>query len=120
LFTPGTDGLPDEYLSLSAEQESAMKRAMLVVLGALAASLAVGPSSAADGKKVWDTSCAGCHAVMAPKTGDQAAWAPLLKRGAADLSASVMKGKAPMPPKGGAATEADVKAAVEYLIDQMK
>jgi cytochrome c5 len=31
-----------------------------------------------------------------------------------------MKGKAPMPPKGGAATEADVKAAVEYVIGQMK
>lgn len=97
-----------------------MKRAMLVVLGALVASLAAGTASAADGKAVWDKSCAGCHAVMAPKFGDKAAWAPLVKRGAADLVASVMKGKAPMPPKGGAASEADVKAAVEYVIGQMK
>ena len=97
-----------------------MIRAIFVVLGAAIASLAAGSAAAADGKTVWDKSCAGCHAVMAPKTGDKAAWAPLVKRGAADLTASVMKGKAPMPPKGGAATEADVKAAVEYLIDLMK
>lgn len=97
-----------------------MKRAMLIVLGAVTASLAAGAASAADGKTVWDKSCAGCHAVMAPKFGDKAAWAPFIKKGAADLTAAVMKGKAPMPPKGGAATEADVKAAVEYIIDQMK
>jgi cytochrome c5 len=97
-----------------------MKRAMLIVLGALAASLVAGVASAADGKAVWDQACAGCHAVLAPKSGDKAAWAPLIKRGAADLTASVMKGKAPMPPKGGAASEADVKAAVEYIIGQMK
>jgi cytochrome c5 len=58
--------------------------------------------------------------VFAPKVGDKAAWAPLVKRGAADLTASVMKGKAPMPPKGGAASEADVKAAIEYILSQMK
>jgi len=97
-----------------------MIRAIFVVLGAAIASLAAGSAAAADGKTVWDKSCAGCHAVMAPKTGDKAAWAPFIKKGAADLTAAVMKGKAPMPPKGGAATEADVKAAVEYLIDQMK
>jgi len=96
-----------------------MTRAVLVVLVALAASLAA-TSATADGKTVWDKSCAGCHAALAPKFGDKAAWAPLVKRGAADLTASVMKGKAPMPPKGGAATEADVRAAVEYVIDQMK
>ena len=96
-----------------------MNRAILVVLGAVAAAL-VTTVVAADGKTVWDKSCAGCHAALAPKFGDKAAWAPLVKRGAADLTASVMKGKAPMPPKGGAASDADVKAAVEYVIDQMK
>lgn len=97
-----------------------MKRAMLVVLGGAIASLAAGPAAAADGKAVWDKACAGCHAVMAPKAGDKAAWAPLVKRGAADLTASVMKGKAPMPPKGGATSEADVAAAVEYILSQVK
>ncbi len=96
-----------------------MNRMAIMVLGVITASLAA-TASAADGKAVWDKSCAGCHAMLAPKTGDKAAWAPLIKRGAADLTASVMKGKPPMPPKGGAATEADVKAAVEYIIGQMK
>ena len=97
-----------------------MVRAMLIVLGALAATLPVIASAGDEGKEVWDKSCAGCHAVMAPKTGDKAAWAPLVKRGAADLTAVVIKGKAPMPPKGGAKSDADVKAAVEYIISQMQ
>ena len=96
-----------------------MNRAMLVVLGAAAAAL-VTTIAAADGKAVWDKSCAGCHKVLAPKFGDKAAWAPLIKKGPAELTAIVIKGKAPMPPKGGAASDADVKAAVEYVIDQMK
>ena len=96
-----------------------MNRAMLVILGAVAAAL-VTSVAAADGKAVWDKSCAGCHAALAPKFGDKAAWAPLIKKGSAELTAVVMKGKAPMPPKGGAATEADVKAAVEYVISQMQ
>ena len=96
-----------------------MNRVVVIVLGALTVSLA-GTAAAADGKATWDKYCAGCHAALAPKAGDKAAWAPLIKRGAADLTASVMKGKAPMPPKGGAATEAEVKAAVEYIIGQMK
>jgi len=96
-----------------------MNRAMLVVLGVVAAAL-VTTVAAADGKAVWDKSCAGCHTVLAPKFGDKAAWAPFIKKGAADMTAVVMKGKAPMPPKGGAATEADVKAAVEYIISQMQ
>ena len=96
-----------------------MNRAMLVVVGAVAAAL-VTTVAAADGKAVWDKSCAGCHTVLAPKFGDKAAWAPRIARGAADLTASVVKGKAPMPPKGGAKTEEDVKAAVEYVISQMQ
>lgn len=96
-----------------------MNRVIVVVLGALMVSLAAMPA-AADGKATWDKYCAGCHAALAPKTGDKAAWAPLIKRGVADLTASVIKGMAPMPPKGGATTEAEVKAAVEYIVDQMK
>jgi len=97
-----------------------MNRAIVAVLGVAIASLAAGPAAATDGKAVWDKNCAGCHSVMAPKAGDTAAWAPLIKRGAAELSASVVKGKGMMPPKGGAASEADVKAAVEYIISQMQ
>lgn len=96
-----------------------MKRVLFVV-GAVAALTLSGQVVAADGKAVFDKSCAGCHNAMKPKIGDKAAWAPLIKQGAAALTASVVKGKGMMPPKGGAASEADVKAAVEYIISQSK
>jgi len=74
----------------------------------------------ADGKKVYDTVCAVCHAAGvagAPKFGDKAAWAPRLKPGIDALYASALKGKAAMPAKGGNASlaDADVKAAVDYM-----
>jgi cytochrome c5 len=96
-----------------------MKR-VLLVMGMVAVSTAGLPAAAADGKAVYEKSCRGCHSAMKPKTGDKAAWAPLIKQGADALAASVIKGKAPMPPKGGAASEDDVKAAVEYMISQSK
>lgn len=95
-------------------------KSTLILVGTVAALMAGGPLAAADGKAVYDKSCKGCHTAMKPKMGDKAAWAPLIKQGDAAMTASVMKGKAPMPPKGGAANEADVKAAVEYIISQSK
>ena len=92
----------------------------LVLVGTIAALMAGGQVAAADGKAVFDKSCKGCHTAMKPKIGDKAAWAPLIKQGADALTATVMKGKPPMPPKGGAASEADVKAAVEYMMSQGK
>lgn len=86
----------------------------------LAALFNVGQVAAADGKAIYDKSCGGCHNAMAPKLGDKAAWAPLIKRGDKDLTASVVKGKGAMPPKGGAASDADVKAAIDYMISAAK
>jgi cytochrome c5 len=96
-----------------------MKRVMILA-GTVAALMASGQLAAADGKAVFEKSCAACHKAMKPKMGDKAAWAPLIAQGADALTASVMKGKKPMPPKGGAASEDDVKAAVEYIISQNK
>ncbi len=93
---------------------------MFFVVGTVAALVAGGQVAAADGKAVFDKSCAGCHKAMKPKIGDKAAWVPLIKQGVPALTASVVKGKGMMPAKGGAASEADVKAAVEYIISQSK
>lgn len=99
-----------------------MMRAMFVVFVAMTALLTAGQVAAADGKAVYDKSCAGCHAAIptAPKLGDKAAWIPLIKRGSKDLTAAVIKGKGAMPPKGGAASDADAKAAVDYMINAAK
>jgi len=80
------------------------------------------PGALADGKSVYDQNCAACHSAMAPKTGDKAAWAPLIKQGSDALTQSVIKGKGMMPPKGGHPTlsDTDIKAAVEYMISKSK
>ena len=94
---------------------------MSVFAGALAVSaLIAAPAFAADGKAVFDKACAGCHKAMSPKLTEKDKWAPILKKGTDGMVASVMKGKGPMPAKGGAASEADVRAAVEYLQTLMK
>jgi cytochrome c5 len=70
-------------------------------------------------KKLYETVCLACHAAGvagAPKFGDKAAWAPRIATGIDALTASVVKGKGAMPPKGGsAASEAELRAAVEYM-----
>lgn len=67
------------------------------------------------GKAVFDKTCAGCHKNMSPKITEKDKWASILKQGEPAMVAAVMKGKGVMPPKGGAANEADVRAAVKYL-----
>jgi len=65
-----------------------------------------------------------CHAAGvagAPKLGDKAAWAARVGGGSDALTASVIKGKGAMPPKGGsAASDADIKAAVEFMLASVK
>ena len=94
---------------------------VVVALAVMAALVAAGPVAAADGKAVYDKTCAVCHKVMAPKLGDKAAWAPRIKLGADALTASVIKGKGAMPPKAGSTlSDADIKDAVEYIISKAK
>ncbi|HEX4927413.1 MAG TPA: c-type cytochrome [Burkholderiales bacterium] len=89
------------------------------------AQASAGAPSTAEGKKVFDTTCMACHATGvagAPKLGDKAAWAPRLQQGEDALVQSALKGKNAMPPKGGnlSLTDAQVRAAVEYMVSQAK
>jgi cytochrome c5 len=92
-----------------------------------AAVAAVAPAAAkTDAVPALYTSvCAVCHiagVANAPKLGDKAAWAPRLAAGVDGLTASVIKGKGAMPPKGGAgaASDAEIKAAVSYMVASVK
>jgi len=83
------------------------------------------PAAGANGKPVYDQACAVCHAqgvAGAPKLGDKAAWAPRVGQGVDALAQSATKGKGAMPPKGGnsALTDAEVRAAVEFMVSQSK
>jgi c(7)-type cytochrome triheme protein len=78
---------------------------------------------AGKGRAVFQASCVACHGsgvAGAPKVGDGAAWAPRIKAGVAALYASATKGKGAMPPKGGNAAlpDADVRAAVDFMVAQ--
>ena len=79
-------------------------------------------ASAADGSAVYEANCAMCHKMLKPKTGDKAAWAPLIAQGVDTLTATTIKGKGMMPAKGGKPnlSDADVKAAVQYMVDKSK
>jgi cytochrome c5 len=87
---------------------------------------AAGKAAAADGKAVYDATCAVCHnagVAGAPKAGDKAAWSARLKASKKEgLHASAIKGKGAMPPKGGNAALSDdaVKAAVDHLLATAK
>ena len=78
-----------------------------------------------DGATVYNTLCSACHATGvagAPKTGDKAAWAPRIATGSAALLKSATEGKNAMPARGGATdlTDAELKAAVDYLVGKAK
>lgn len=96
-----------------------------VVAAAPAAAPAPAASAAVNGQALYNQACAVCHVAGvagAPKLGDKAGWAPRLALGLEGLTASVIKGKGAMPPKGGAASasDAEIQAAVQYMLDSVK
>ena len=95
---------------------------LIAGIAAGAAALASPAAAAADGKEVYAKACAVCHVAMPPKLGDKAAWAPRIAAGTDALIAAVIKGKGAMPPKAGnsSLSDADIKAAVEYMVSQVK
>ncbi len=91
----------------------------------MAAAAPAKKSSAGAGEETYQQACSACHAAGiagAPKLGDKAAWAPRLALGLDGLTASVVKGKGAMPPRGAAAnaSDADLRAAVQYIIGSVK
>ena len=77
-------------------------------------------AAAGAGEALYKQACQVCHAAGvagAPKFGDKAAWSARLPAGIDALYNSVAKGKGAMPPRGGAAqaSDADLRAAVEFM-----
>jgi cytochrome c5 len=92
--------------------------------GPAAAPSAAAPAAGA-GERIYNSVCQACHATGlagAPKTGDKAAWQARIAQGAAMLHEHAIKGIRAMPPKGGAmsAPDADIKAAVDYMVAKSK
>lgn len=96
---------------------------------AMAAAAPAAPAAAAAtngvGEKLYKQACAACHnagVAGAPKFADKAAWAPRIATGMDAMVASVIAGKGIMPAKGGAAgaSDADLRAATQYMVDAAK
>jgi cytochrome c5 len=87
---------------------------------AAAAPVATAPAAAsANGENLYKQACQICHGAGiagAPKFGDKAAWAPRLATGIDAVYTRAVQGKGGMPPRGGAqASDADLRAAVQYM-----
>jgi cytochrome c5 len=94
---------------------------------AAGAAAAPGPMTNASGKgeATFKQVCSVCHmagVAGAPKFGDKAAWAPRIATGMDKLYNAALHGLNAMPAKGGnsALSDADVKAAVDYMVSKAK
>ncbi|KVG38856.1 cytochrome C [Burkholderia ubonensis] len=80
--------------------------------------------AASAGKALYTQVCQACHAagvLNAPKFGSKEDWAPRLKEPMDTVYNYALHGKGAMPPKGGStASDADVKAAVDYMVNAAK
>lgn len=106
-----------------------MKKA--IVATAIGAFIMIsGQAMAADkGEETFKSVCFACHlngVAGAPKFGDKAAWAPRIAQGMKTLETHALHGftgkSGTMPAKGGntALPDADVKAAVAYMVKNSK
>ncbi|MFZ1294007.1 MAG: c-type cytochrome [Pseudomonadales bacterium] len=116
-------------LSACGKRESAAPAATAPEAPTAAAAAPAQPVVAenAQGKKVYGTVCAMCHAAGvagAPKPGDKADWGPRIAQGKDTLYLHAMEGftgaKGMMPARGGSTTLSDdeIKAAVDFMADQ--
>ena len=121
---PEVKSAPAKAADAAAPAEAAASAPVAAAAPAAAAAAAPAPTVSADaGKKVYDAACVACHGAGvagAPKFGDKAAWADRIKQGPDVLHEHAIKGfqgkNGMMPPKGGsAASDEEVKAAVDYM-----
>ena len=124
--TENAASTPSAAQSASASTGAVNDQAAAAI-AALPSAPAPAPSSADNaqaGKALYTQVCQACHAagvLGAPKFGNKADWAPRLKDPMDTIYNYALHGKGNMPPKGGSnASDADVKAAVDYMVSAAK
>ncbi|HRL37165.1 MAG TPA: c-type cytochrome, partial [Ottowia beijingensis] len=104
-----------------AAEASAAAPAATVAAAAPAAAAAATTSDPAVGKALYEKSCTVCHAAGvagAPKSGNKEEWAPRIAKGMDALYKSSINGLNAMPPRGAStATDDEIKAAVDYMVN---
>ncbi len=103
-------------------EEAALRRILPIAQVTLAGGAGGGAKAAKGSEEIYKATCAACHDAAvagAPKIGDKAAWAPRIGVGLEKLTASGIKGKGAMPPKGGAdLSDADFTRVVAWLANK--
>ncbi|WP_029001512.1 c-type cytochrome [Azohydromonas australica] len=117
---PATAAAPAD----AAPAAAAATPAPAATVAAAAPAPAPAAQAGAAAPALYTQTCQTCHGAGiagAPKVGDKAAWAPRVAQGIDALTASAIKGKGAMPPKGGStASDADIKAVVTYMANASK
>lgn len=116
LVTAGRQPPPNEEVTARLIQPVA--RVELAAGGGAAAA-----KGARTGEQVVTAICGACHntgAAGAPKTGDNAAWAPRLALGLEGLTKSAIAGKNAMPARGGGAdlTDEEIARAIVQMANK--
>lgn len=88
---------------------------------AAAPAAAAASGEAASGEAIYAKACVVCHlggAAGAPKLGDKGAWKARVAQGMDALLTTAINGKGAMPPRGtcGTCSDADLRAAIEYMV----
>ncbi|MCG5074941.1 c-type cytochrome [Paraburkholderia tagetis] len=112
----------------ASAQAAAAAAAIAAIPKESSAPAAGGAGQSADasqaGKALYQQVCQACHAagvLGAPKFGNKDDWAPRLKDPMDKVYNYALHGKGQMPPKGGSsATDDQVKAAVDYMVNAAK
>jgi cytochrome c5 len=112
--------------SAATDNAQAASSAMAAIAALPAQSTAPAATVAAPGagKALFESTCTTCHTpglLGAPKFGNHADWAPRLKDPMDVIYNYALHGKGNMPPRGGSnAPDADIKAAVDYMVNAAK
>ena len=127
----GIDGMPPKGTCATCSEDDIKNTVQYIVSQSTGGNAAAAPQPApkqltlADGKQIYEQYCQACHNGAypgAPKTGDKAAWQPLIHKGIDVLILNTMSGIGNMPAKGSCAkcNTAQIKAAVKYMVNESK
>lgn len=128
--TPAAGGASGAAGASGADASNAQAAAAMAAIAAIPkagdkpAAAPTSADAASAGKALYTQVCQACHAagvLGAPKFGSKEDWAPRLKDSMDTVYNFALHGKGAMPPKGGSnASDADVKAAVDYMVNASK
>ena len=119
-----TDAAPMPVAAAAPEAPAVPAAAQAPAAAPEAVTTVAAAAGSGQGEALYKQACQVCHAAGvagAPKFGDKAAWAPRIQAGMESLYANSIRGKGAMPARGGTtASDADIKATVDYMVAAAK